>query len=403
LNKDKKLFLFTFGNCLFLAASASYTTMLFKEIIGQKNLKNRLIQTVRENRVSHAWLFFGPEGSGVLPLALALAQYILCTNRGETDACGVCHSCNMVNKYIHPDLHFTFPVNKTRDVDKDSPVVSDDFIADWRAFILSQPYGRVTQWYDAIDLENKQGIINTDESKRLAGKLNLKPFESEFKVAIIWQPEKMNDQASNKLLKLLEEPPPNTIFILAGENPDQLLTTIRSRCAQVKIPRISDSALFEALTEKHRVSGDKATDIVRLVSGNYLRALEILSEEEEAGSNFAQFRYMMQLCYGKKISELIKFADEMAVLTRERQKAFLEYGLRSIRENLALHFNSPGILYVTSDEQEFVSKFARFITGENVESIIYELSSAITDIERNGNGRMIFLDMVLKLSGLIKR
>jgi DNA polymerase-3 subunit delta' len=377
--------------------------MLFKEIVGQELLKNRLIQTVRENRVSHAWLFFGPEGSGVLPLALALARYILCTNRGETDACGVCHSCNMVNKYIHPDLHFTFPVNKTRDVDKDSPVVSDDFVADWRAFLLSQPYGRVTQWYDMINLENKQGIINTDESKRLAGKLNLKPFESEYKVAIIWQPEKMNDQAANKLLKLLEEPPPNTIFILAGENPDQLLTTIRSRCAQVKIPRISDSALYEALTEKHDTSSGKAEDVVRLVSGNYLRALEILSEEEEAGSNFAQFRYMMQLCYGKKIPELIKFAEEMAGLTRERQKAFLEYGLRSVRENLALHFNSPEILYITSEEQEFVSKFARFITGENVETIIHELSSAITDIERNGNGRMIFLDMVLKLSALIKR
>jgi DNA polymerase-3 subunit delta' len=403
LNKDKKLFLFTFGNCLFLAASASYTTMLFKEIVGQESLKNRLIQTVRENRVSHAWLFFGPEGSGVLPLALALARYILCTNRGENDACGVCHSCNMVNKYIHPDLHFTFPVNKTRDVDKDSPVVSDDFIADWRAFLLSHPYGRVTQWYDAIDLENKQGIINTEESKRLAGKLNLKPFESDYKVAIIWQPEKMNDQAANKLLKLLEEPPPNTIFILAGENPDQLLTTIRSRCAQVKIPRISDSALYAALIDNHHVSPDKATDLVRLVSGNYLRAVEILSDDEEAGSNFSQFRYMMQLCYGKKIPELIKFADELAGLTRERQKVFLEYGLRSIRENLALHFNSPGILYVTSEEQEFVSKFARFITGENVESIIHELSSAITDIERNGNGRMIFLDMVLKLSGLIKR
>jgi DNA polymerase-3 subunit delta' len=376
--------------------------MLFKEIVGQESLQNRLIQTVRENRVSHAWLFFGPEGSGVLPLSLALAQYILCTNRGENDACGVCASCNKVNKYIHPDLHFSFPVNKTQGMDKET-VVSDDFIADWRAFLLSQPYGRVTQWYDAIDLENKQGIINTDESKRLAGKLNLKPFESEYKVAIIWQPEKMNDVASNKLLKLLEEPPPNTIFILAGENPDQLLTTIRSRCVQVKIPRISDSALSTALIEKHHISPDRATDIVRLVSGNYLRAIEILSEEEEAGSNFTLFRNMMLLCHGKKIPEMIRFSDEMAGLTRERQKAFLEYGLRSIRENLALHFNTPEILYITSEEQNFVSKFAKFITSENVEPIIHELSSAIIDIERNGNGRMIFLDMVLKLSGMIKR
>lgn len=377
--------------------------MLFKDIIGQELLKNRLIQTVGENRVSHAWLFFGPEGSGVLPLALALGRYILCTDRGENDACGVCHSCNMVNKYIHPDLHFTIPVNKTKVVDKDSPAVSDDFIADWRAFLLGQPYGRLTQWYDAIDLENKQGIINTEESKRLAAKLNLKAFESDYKVAIIWQPEKMNDQASNKLLKLLEEPPPNTIFILAGENPDQLLTTIRSRCAQVKIPRITDSEIYTALTQKHLASPDRATDIVRLVSGNYLRATEILSEEEEAGSNLTRFRNMMLLCHGKKIPEIIRFSDEMATLTRERQKAFLEYGLRSIRENLALHFNTAEILYITSEEQSFVSKFAKFITSVNIEAIIQELSSAITDIERNGNGRMIFLDMMLKFAVLIKR
>jgi DNA polymerase-3 subunit delta' len=213
----------------------------------------------------------------------------------------------------------------------------------------------------------------------------------------------MNDVASNKLLKLLEEPPPNTIFILAGENPDQLLTTIRSRCAQVKIPRISDSSINAALDEKHHASAEKAADIVRLVSGNYLRAMEILSEEEEAGSNFTQFRNMMLLCHGKKIPEIIRFSDELAGITRERQKAFLEYGLRSIRENLALHFNTPEILYITSEEQNFVSKFAKFITSENVEPIIHELSSAITDIERNGNGRMIFLDMMLKFAVLIKR
>jgi DNA polymerase-3 subunit delta' len=300
------------------------------------------------------------------------------------------------------DLHFSFPVNKTQGMDKET-VVSDDFIAAWRSFLLNQPYGRVTQWYDAIDLENKQGIINTEESKRLAGKLNLKPFESDYKVAIIWQPEKMNDVAANKLLKLLEEPPPNTIFILAGENPDLLLTTIRSRCAQVRIPRISDSALAAVLAEKHNLSPEKTADIVRLVSGNYLRALEVLTDEEEAGNNFTRFRDMMRLCFKKNIPALIKFSEEMAGLTREKQKAFLDYGLRNIRENLALHFNSPEILYITSEEKKFVSDFAPFINGGNVERIIHELSSAITDIERNGNGRIIFLDMVLKLASMINR
>jgi DNA polymerase III subunit delta' len=375
--------------------------MLFKDVTGQEPLKNKLIQTVRENRVSHAWLFFGPEGSGVLPLALALARYVLCTDRGPADACGVCASCNKVNKYIHPDLHFTFPVNKSRGMDKET-VVSDDYIADWRAFLLKQPYARLTQWYDAIDLENKQGIINTDESKRLAGKLNLKPFESDHKVSVIWHPEKMNDQAANKLLKLLEEPPPNTLFILAGENPDQLLSTIRSRCAMVRIPRISDPDLLNALVTKNGASSQKASDIVRLASGNYLRALELLSDEEEAGYNFSRFRDLMRLCFTKNIPEMVKVAEDLSVLTRERQKSFLEYGLRTIRESLALHYNTPDIVYITNEEADFTTKFAPFVTGANVEGIIRELSGAITDIERNGNGRIIFLDMTLKLAGMIK-
>jgi DNA polymerase-3 subunit delta' len=376
--------------------------MLFKDIVGQDSLKNRLTETVRENRVSHAWFFFGPEGSGTLPLSLALARYILCTDRRESDSCGNCASCRKVSRYIHPDLHFTFPVNKTRSVDKDS-VVSDDFIADWRGFLLKQPYGRLTQWYDAIDLENKQGIINTEESKRLTGKLNLKSFEADHKVAVIWKPEKLHDQAGNKLLKLLEEPPPGTIFILAGENPDQLLPTIRSRCVQVKVPRISDAALHEVLLQKHGVAEKKALEIVRLASGNYLKALELLSAEEDSGYHFIHFRDLMRLCFTKNIPGLIKISEELSVLTREKQKSFLEYSLRTIRESLAMHFNKPGIVYVTAGEEVFTSNFAPFVNGSNAESIIRELTRAITDIERNANGRIVFLDMALRLSALIKK
>jgi len=376
--------------------------MFFRDIIGQGVLKNRLVQTVTENRVSHAWLFFGPEGAGVLPLALAFAGYILCTGRNETDACGSCASCNKVGKYIHPDLHFVFPVNKTRSLDKDS-VTSDDFIAEWRNFLLKNPYSRLTQWYDFIDLENKQGVINTEESKRLASKLFLKSFESDYKVVIIWQPEKMNDQASNKLLKLLEEPPSLTIFLLVSENPDQLLATVRSRCFPVKVPRISDTDLSLALVNSQNIPKDKAENIVRLSSGNYMKALELMSETEDIRYNFAKFRDLMRSCFKASIPELVKMAEELSMLTREKQKSFLEYGLRMIRESLALHFNEAGIVFISEEEKEFTPNFAPFINGRNVVPFTNELNQAIHDIERNANGRIVFLDLALKLAALIKR
>lgn len=376
--------------------------MLFSDITGQTLLKKRLVQTVRENRLGHAWLLFGPEGTGTLPVALAFARYILCTDRGPEDACGHCASCVKVAKYVHPDMHFSFPINKTKSVDKDT-LVCDDFLPDWRAFLHDNPFGRLTDWYDALDLENKQGIINIEESRRLAGVLNLKPFESEFKVAVIWQPEKMNAQAGNKLLKLLEEPPPNTVFILAGENPDQVLPTIASRCVPVKVPRIDDASLQAALTGKHGLPAEKAAEITRIASGSYLRAMELIHEEADANQMFIRFRDLMRLCFSRNISGLMKMADELASLTREKQKTFLEYGLRTIRESLALHFNAPDMVYVAGQEWEFIPRFAPFVTAENIEAITRELNSAISDIERNGNGRIIFLDLVLKLTGLIRK
>jgi DNA polymerase-3 subunit delta' len=376
--------------------------MFFREIVGQELLKNRLIQTVKENRVSHAWLFFGSEGTGSLPLALAYAGYILCTNRTGNDACGVCPSCRKTQKYIHPDLHFLFPVNKTRDTEGEN-VTCDDFLADWRNFLLYNPYGRINQWYNQIDLENKQGNINTDESKRLASKLFLKPFESDYKIAIIWQADKMNDQASNKILKLLEEPPPMTIFILITENPDSLLPTIRSRCIPVKVPRIQDEEIFNQLTTVHSIEKESALEITRLSQGNYLKAKEIITDSEDFNYFFTKFRDLMRSCLRSNIPELIKHAEELAALNRERQKTFLEYGLSTIRESVALHFGEPSLVNIASGEMEFTPKFAPFITGYNTAAFTEELTRASRDIERNGNGKIIFLDLVLKLAALIKR
>jgi DNA polymerase III subunit delta' len=375
--------------------------MLFREIIGQDILKNRLVQVIEENRLSHAWLLFGAEGTGALPLSVALARYILCTNRGGRDSCGICAGCSKISKYIHPDLHFVFPVNKTRSVDKDG-VVSDDFMAEWRAFLLKNPYGRLTQWFDHIEIENKQGIINTEESRRLAGKLGLKPFEAEYKVAIIWHPEKMNEQASNKLLKLLEEPPHNTVFLLVSENPDQILSTVKSRCIPVKVPRISKNALTEALMNIHQLDQATADKIERLASGNYLKALDLISEVEDISYNFNKFRELMRNCFSRNIPGIMKQSEELAVLTREKQKSFLEYGLRVLRESLALHFNTGDIVYISDEEQDFTPKFAPYINGNNIVPLTEELNKAIQDVERNGNSRIIMLDLALKISTLIK-
>jgi DNA polymerase-3 subunit delta' len=375
--------------------------MFFSEIIGQELLKSRLVQTVRENRVSHAWLFFGPEGAGALPLALAFAGYILCTHRKEEDSCGTCAGCSKSRKFIHPDLHFVYPVNKTRSNEREN-VVSDDFIAEWRSFLAENPYGRLTQWFDWLDLENKQGIINAEESRCLAAKLGMKAFESDNKIAIIWQPEKMNDQASNKLLKLLEEPPPGTIFLLISENPDLLLTTVRSRCVPVKVPRIEEPALVDTLIRKHHLEPGRAAEIGRLAAGNYQKALELIADSEDIQYNFNQFRELMRSCFKKSIPELINLSDALASLTREKQKSFLEYGLGVLRECTALHFSQPEIVFIPDEEQDFTPKFAPFINGSNIIALTQELNKAIQDIERNANGRIVFLDLALKLSSLIK-
>jgi|WetSurMetagenome_2_1015567.scaffolds.fasta_scaffold03729_6 DNA polymerase III subunit delta' len=374
--------------------------MFFKDIIGHESLKNRLVQTVKENRVSHAWLFFGAEGTGALPVALAFAGYILCNNSTDNDACGICTSCNKVQKYIHPDLHFVYPVNKTKGLDKDS-VTSADFSTEWRTFLLNNPYGRLTQWFDAIELENKQGLITAEESKQLSSKLFLKSFESDYKIAIIWLPEKMNDQAANKLLKLLEEPPPMTIFMLVSENPDQLLTTVKSRCMPVKVPRISDEDISLFIKEKFTYSNEECIEITRLSEGNYVKMQEII---HDGGSdyNLLNFRDLMRYCFKSNVTEIMKLTEEIAALTREKQKSFLEYGLRTVRESLALHFNADELAFISGEGKTFTTNFAPFVHGKNVTFFTHELNKAIMDIERNANGRIVLLDMALKIMALIR-
>ncbi len=373
--------------------------MLFSEIIGQSALKKKLVQSVKDRRISHAQLFFGNEGTGTLPLVLAYAQYITCTGDKDENACGKCPNCLKYAKLIHPDLHFIFPINST--TSKHDPVC-DDFLNEWRAFVLQNPYARLNQWYEFIELENKQGIIKEKESDAIFKKLSFKSFESDFKIAVIWMAEKMNDSASNKLLKLLEEPPDMTVFFLIAENTELLLPTIRSRCFPVKVPLISDEDMISALKSLHGIENGKAEIISRLSGGNYQKAIELIQESEETGGFFELFGEFMRRSYLYDMPTIIKLSDQLNALNREKQKAFLEYSMRMIRENAIKHFDNESLNYLTKTEADFSVKFSKFINGKNVVSLNDELNKAYHDIERNGNGKIIFLDLALKIGKLLR-
>jgi DNA polymerase-3 subunit delta' len=375
--------------------------LFFSEIFGQSALKKRLIQSVKDRRVSHAQLFFGPEGAGALPLAIAYAQYLSCTGDKDEDACGKCLSCMKYAKLVHPDLHFLFPVNNTASKKEDPSC--DDFLPEWRTFVIQNPYARLNDWYLHIELENKQGLIKEKESDAIAKKLSFKSFESDFKIAVIWMAEKMHDVASNKLLKLLEEPPEMTVFLLITENPDLLLTTIRSRCLPVKVPLIAQEDMTEALQLRHTLDTSQAESIARLAMGNYARALELMHENEEEDSRLTTFREFMLAGFLNNIASGMKTVETLHSLTREKQKSFLEYSLRMIRENAVKQIHNAGLNYMNRKEEEFSVNFSKFIKGSNLVPLTEEFNKAIYDIERNGNSKIVLLDLMLKAGKLLRQ
>jgi DNA polymerase-3 subunit delta' len=374
--------------------------MRFEEVIGQKEIKSKLIQSVTDNRISHAQLFLGPEGSGSFPLALAFAQYILCQERTGEDSCGGCPSCVKMQRLVHPDLHFVYPVAVTRNILKNP--VSDDFIGEWRNFVLADPYIIPEQWYSYIGVENKQGSINRYESAAIMRKLNLKPFEADYKTVIVWLPEKMNDTASNKLLKILEEPPPGTIFLLVSENTDDILPTVLSRTQIVRIPAITDKELHHTIAKRYDFPEEKINDAVLLACGNYNRAVEYLNAGTDKEYQFEMFVRLMRLAYAIKLNELLTWVDEIGSAGREKQKSFLQEALRMTRENFLLTTGNSGLVKMTGKERAFSEKFSSFISMRNIEGISDELNLACSHIEANGYSRLVFLDLALKLSKLIR-
>lgn len=385
--------------------------MLFSEIIGQHDIKKRFIRTVSEQRIPHAQLLRGPEGIGKLALAIAYAQYICCENRTETDSCGVCPSCVKYKKMAHPDLHFVFPIIKPAGR---QTVVCDDFIAEFRKMVLEKMYFSVNEWYAEISGDAKQGLIYSNESEEIIRKLSLKTYESEYKIMIIWLPEKMHDTCSNKLLKILEEPPEKTVFLMVSNEPDQLISTILSRTQHVHVPRLSEDEIVQALLRNNEleIESDEAAYAAHIANGSYLNALSILSEGDENKQNFERFVMIMRLAWqvGNKkdhasLKTLRKWSDEMAMASmgRERQKNFLSYAQRMTRENFIRNMQQPELNYQTSPEAEFSHKFSPFINERNVEEMMNEFALAERQIEQNVNAKMIFFDLVLKVIMLLKK
>lgn len=371
--------------------------MFFKDIIGQKEAKQRLIREVKEGKIAHARLFCGPEGIGKLPLAIAYARYLSCSNPTETDACGTCPNCIKLNKLAHPDLHFVFPVIKKKSKD----AVSDDFIAEWRELINQNPYFNLNMWLEEMGAENQQALIYVKESDEIIRKLSLKSSQGGYKIMIIWLPEKMNIECSNKLLKLLEEPPSQTVFLLVSEEPDTLLATIQSRTQRFNLYGIEEEDIVVRLQQQYGIQESDAISIAHRSEGNFLKALEEIHLNEENKIFFELFVNLMRLSYQRKIREMKQWSETLASMGRERQKHFLTYCQRMIRENFIYNFHDPSLIYLNEEEKNFSSRFAPFINEYNVINIMYELSEAQRHIEQNVNARMVFFDFSLKMIVLL--
>ncbi|MBN2773353.1 MAG: DNA polymerase III subunit delta [Prolixibacteraceae bacterium] len=375
--------------------------MFFRDVVGQKEVKNRLIKSVKEERVSHAQLFAGPEGTGKLPLALAYAQYVSCRDRGEDDSCGTCPSCRKFSKLIHPDLHFVFPVFKQGNIKNP---VSDDFIVQWREFMLKSPYFTLNQWLKEINVENSQGLIYEKESESILKKLNLKSFESEFKFMIIWLPEKMHKACANKLLKMIEEPPNKTLFLLISEDEENIINTIRSRAQLVSIPFIDNDSMRKALSKPGEFDEDTIEEVVHLSNGNYLKAIEFLNPDEDKLYYLAKLKELMRAAYTiERPIPLIEWSEEIARIGREKQKSFLEYALRLVREYFILNLKNPDLVYLNKEEKSWGNDFSPFVNERNVLQMYSEFDLAFKHISMNGNPRIIFMDVALKMAKILKK
>lgn len=374
--------------------------MKFSEVIGQEDLKDGLRRSVEEGRVSHALMFAGSVGCGSLALALAYVQYLNCTNRRGGDSCGECPSCRKMQALEHPDLHMVMPVNK-KNKKSDEVLLSDHFMPQWREIVArTGGYFSEQEWYEAIGLDNQQGNISVADIGEMIRKLSFKSFEAEYKAVVLWLPERMKAEPANAMLKILEEPWDKTIFVLVSESPEVLLPTIISRTQPYRIGAADERAVAARL-EGEGIDTEKALQLARMSGGNLLEARRLAESEESTTEYFELFVELMRLSYNNRHLELITWAERVAKMGREPQKYFLENSVRLLRSSYMLNAGLAEISYLWGSELEFCRKFSPFIGNDNIEKLVSEMESALSQVRQNGNANIIFTHFALSVSKLI--
>ena len=383
--------------------------MTFAEVVGQQEVIERLKQMVAEDHLPHALMLCGPAGVGKLALATAFACHLLSIRDKQAASGGLFGAPDdsdnlespMLRKLEHPDLHFTFPTIKLPSMSSDHKPISDDFIREWRELLLESPYFSMDQWLTAIGAENQQAIITAGESDELVRKLSLKSSQGGYKVSVVWLPERMNIECANKLLKLIEEPPSQTVFLMVCQEPDKLLETIRSRVQRIDVRKLDDETIRQALTERRGIDEESARRVARLANGSWLRALEQLQAGTENEQFLDLYIQLMRLAYLRKVRELRRWSDTVAAFGREKQKRFLDYMLRMTRENFMYNFQQPELVYLTQAEEDFARNFSRFINEANVLQLYDLLNRCIRDIGQNANAKIVFFDLTLQVIVLL--
>ena len=367
--------------------------MKFSDVIGQEEIKQRLRRMVSEDRVPHAMMFCGPQGSGKMALAVAFASYLLCRDRTDGDSCGACRQCVMTGKLAHPDLHFSYPVIRPSGTGSEHKMSSDDFADEWRRMLSQGVYFTMDQWLAEMNAANQQALMGVGESDLLIRKLCLKSSQGGYKVVIIWLPERMNAECANKMLKLLEEPPAETVFVMVCEEPEKLIETIRSRAQRIDVRRIDDASIERALVERRGIDTDAAHRLAHAANGSWLTALEELDADNEKRQFLDLFISLMRLAYMRKIKDLRKWSETAAALGREKQRRMLAYFMRLVRENFMYNFHNPQLCYMTRDEENFARNFAPYINEANVIEMSELLNRAMRDIGQNANAKIVLFDM----------
>lgn len=364
-----------------------FYVMHFSTVVGQKDLIRHFLNEVNNEKVGHAQLFLGKPGYGSLPLALAFVQFLFCENKGATDSCGKCSSCRKVQNLQHPDLHFSFPtvqaIGKT----------SDSMLGEWRQQLIERPYFNLNTWIKKMDAQERKPIISVHESEEIIKKLSLRSYEGGYKVMVIWMAEEMNVSCANKLLKIIEEPPKKTLFILLAESQEFMLQTILSRCQIVKVPRVKTEEITQHLKNTLNVGSGEAESAASMGDGDVIEALSLLGSHENQNENRDQFIQLMRVCYKKDVLEMIQWAENTAAASREQQKVFLKYALHMFRQSMLQNYTEDHLTKVSEQEHLFLEKFAQFISGNNVFDFMKTFNEAHYHIERNANSKILFTNL----------